>query len=857
MTDPQKTKKEPQGMKAPLRTWPQRLMPQLETALELRVVQYLSVLLLVVVVALLVAPSFGGESMADRLIVGARAETNIKATRNFQHEMSEAQLTRRRDEVESKVDPVFDHQADLTSVLLSRINTAFEAVKVSPAHDTGSAQAPATSDKFVRPRPKAPHAGDLRQIFADALQTEISAETFHQLRRTKFSPEVRGSIGVLVGLAMSEYVISHRGALEPFKERSVSVRHLVGGTPSRRGEERLGSLGRIKDLQAVREQIRQQVAVHGVKLKSQVRDAVVDLVESLIVPNFMFNPVETSRRIQRARLSIKNRPVSFVKGQILVRDGDPITEEHVRILRAMDQGREGISAWQIVLGLALLALLMVVSSYRFAHRQFSRFYRNRRDVALMGLLMVGMFALTKGVLTVGATNSSQFSLFPYLLPVASGAMLVRLLVTPEAAAMFAVMLATFCGLMLDRSLPLSLMYLIGGLVGAYGATEIQSRSAVLRAGLLSGLFAAGVALCFGLLGGEIPLNQLLYTVLAAVAGGMLAAFATLALLPLIEWLFAYTTDITLLELANLNHPLLRELMLRAPGTYHHSMVVGSLAEAGCEAIGANGLLARVASNYHDVGKVKNAAYFAENFRPGENPHNRLKPSMSALIIRNHVKDTIEMLREHGIPDLVIDTGSQHHGTSLIAFFYHKSVEQKEQDEEIREEDYRYPGPKPQSREAGVIMLADGVEAAARSLADPTDDRLRSVVQRIINTQFADGQLDQCDLTLRDLHLIARAFLVVLRGIHARRPSYPWQRDDGHRDRKGKQSTKVSSKGRRPSGNQSAVNRDSEDGASDEPKQQTASSKPASGQRGEGASGDRDEGSTEEESATDIKRLGLN
>jgi len=218
-------------------------------------------------------------------------------------------------------------------------------------------------------------------------------------------------------------------------------------------------------------------------------------------------------------------------------------------------------------------------------------------------------------------------------------------------------------------------------------------------------------------------------------------------------------------------------MLKAPGTYHHSMVVGSLAEAACDAIGANGLLARVAANYHDVGKLKNAPYFAENMRSADNPHHRLKPSMSGLIVRNHVRDGIEMMSQHGLPQLVIDTASQHHGRAMISFFYQKAIEQQDADDEVVEEEYRYPGPRPQSREAGVLMLADGVEAAARSLTEATADRVQALVQRMINKQYTDGQLDHCDVTLRDLHSIAKSFMQVLGGIYHVRPTYPWQRNE--------------------------------------------------------------------------------
>ena len=245
---------------------------------------------------------------------------------------------------------------------------------------------------------------------------------------------------------------------------------------------------------------------------------------------------------------------------------------------------------------------------------------------------------------------------------------------------------------------------------------------------------------------------------------MLASFVVAAVVPLAEVGFGYTTDVKLLELANLNHPLLKTLIIDSPGTYHHSMVVGNLVEAAAEAIGARSLLGRVGCYYHDLGKIKNPHYFAENQLRGDNPHDRLSPSMSALIIKAHVKDGAELARENGIAEPIIDFIEQHHGTTLISFFYNKAVEQAEargDGERIQEIDYRYPGPKPQTRETGIAMLADGIEAAARTIDDPTPARLQGLVQKIINMKFTDGQLDECDLTLRDLHEIAKAFLRVL------------------------------------------------------------------------------------------------
>lgn len=802
-----------------LRTLPQQLMPKVDELLQRRWARGVLLSLFVIPLAFLLGPSFSQNTanLASQLKVGERADANIKATRDFDYLPTKEQLEKQRLAAAKASLPIFDHHTDQGAILLSRITGAFRAMtaalaaeqkredaaaKPKPAvtatPDRGKAaarkaaarkgaQKPPRKLAKAKPAPAKASATSkaamppeldleaLRKRFANLLQTEVSPTTFERLYKARFSGDVRSAIALLVGPAMDLIVISHRGALQPFLGRPITVRHLVGGRAGSRGEEKIANFNRIRDLQQIKEQIRHQVNVHGAKLGVELRKAVVELVEGYVVPNLAFNPAETGRRKDQAREAVKARPLHYVRGQVLIRDGEPITKDDVRVVAAMMRTYQGVNIFQVLVGVGLFALIVLVTVFLFGANQFKRFTMTPRDLLMMGAVLIGMLALTRGV--VGLVGAKHLGIARYLLPVAGGAMLVRLLVTAEAAALFAVVASAFAGLLVERSLGLTMFYLVTSLAASYGVLEVQSRSAVLRAGLMAGLLGGATVFCLQLFGGQLVFKTLVLSSLAAVAGGLLAAFTALALLPAIEWVFAYTTDISLLELANLNHPLLRELMLRAPGTYHHSMVVGNLAEAGCEAIGANGLLARVAAYYHDVGKMKNAAYFAENFRTGENPHNRLKPSMSSLIIRSHVKDGIEMMREHGIPEPVIETASQHHGTALIAFFYHKALEQKDEEEDILEADYRYPGPKPQSREAGVIMVADGVEAAARSLGEPTDDRLQAVVQRIINTQFTDGQLDHCDLTLRDLHLIAKSFLQVLSGIYHARPTYPWQRQE--------------------------------------------------------------------------------
>jgi len=267
--------------------------------------------------------------------------------------------------------------------------------------------------------------------------------------------------------------------------------------------------------------------------------------------------------------------------------------------------------------------------------------------------------------------------------------------------------------------------------------------------------------------------QTIYVVFFALVSGVLSAGLVSGFIPLIETLFHYTTDIKLLELANLNSPMLRDLMVRAPGTYHHSVVVGNLVESAAESINANPLLARVAAYYHDIGKISKPLYFIENLGGEDNRHDKLTPSMSALILISHIKEGSELARERRLGQPIIDIIRQHHGTGLIKFFYDRAKTQAEASgQTVEEKDFRYPGPKPQTREAGIVMLADCVEAASRSLVNPTPDRIQGMVQKIINNIFIDGQLEECELTLKNLHEIARCFNRILNGIFHHRIDYP-------------------------------------------------------------------------------------
>ena len=300
---------------------------------------------------------------------------------------------------------------------------------------------------------------------------------------------------------------------------------------------------------------------------------------------------------------------------------------------------------------------------------------------------------------------------------------------------------------------------------------------MLGAGFFSALIMSFVMLLFHLLLGY-PLTEVPLKITLILLGGVGSSLITAGLLPIIEHTFDYTTNFKLLELANLEHPLLEQMMVSAPGTYHHSILVGNLCKAAAESIGAHPILTRVAAYYHDVGKLKMPHYFIENRRGFDDAHRNLSPSMSSLIILSHVKEGVELAEKYRLGKKIYEIIRQHHGTSLVSYFYKRAKDMEDPDLSLTDEkDFRYAGPKPQTREAGIVMLADAVEAASRTLDDPTPKRIETHVQNIIEQIFLDGQLDECELTLKDLHAIQKSFITILMGIFHQRIEYPERNED--------------------------------------------------------------------------------
>ena len=356
-------------------------------------------------------------------------------------------------------------------------------------------------------------------------------------------------------------------------------------------------------------------------------------------------------------------------------------------------------------------------------------------------------------------------------------MLVGLLIiSGEIVWLFTAFLAICLGIMVDFNFSFMIVSMVGGIAAARGVFSCKTRNDIYLAGVRTGIVNAvmiGTVLTVTRMEQTGTATEIILCVFAGFMGGIFSSLVTMMFIPLLESAFNYTTDVKLLELSNLNHPLLKEMIVKAPGTYHHSMMVGSMVEAAAEEIGANPLLGKVMCYYHDIGKMEHSNYFIENQKPGHNPHDMISPFMSKTLLVAHVKDGVEMGVTYKLGKPIIDGIIQHHGTTLISFFYNKALDlRKTEDPEISDQDFRYPGPKPQFREAALCMLADSIEAAARSLDEPNPARLQNIVRNIIQRKFQDGQLDECNLTLKDISKVEMAFTRILLGIYHQRIDYP-------------------------------------------------------------------------------------
>ncbi len=485
-----------------------------------------------------------------------------------------------------------------------------------------------------------------------------------------------------------------------------------------------------------------------------------DFTQNLVVPNTFPNRAATLARRQAAMNRVPE--VKILKGEQVLQAGQVVTATDVNVLKELGLLNQGFNPGPII-GAALFSAVMVslIGAYFWLLR---RSQAENVSVALItGVILVASVIAADAMSGLGVLN--------YLV-VPTAAIMVSALVDTGIGVVVTGILSLAIATLIGADLNVALVSFFGGIAGVFGVSRLSQRYDIVRAGLMVGVVNVVALLGLDVMQGAGLLQQPVWIQLVwALLDGLLAAVFSMGLIPVIEGPFGIITAVKLIELANPNQPLLHRLLVEAPGTYNHSIMVGNLAEAGTEAVGGNSLLARVGAYYHDIGKSKRPYFFVDNQFGAENPHDKLAPSLSSLIISSHVRDGIELAREHRVPEAVVNFIREHHGTTLIYYFYRKALD-ADTGEGVTEADFRYDGPRPQSKETAIVMLADASEATTRTLKTPTPQAIEQVVRKIIKDRLTDGQLDESNLTLKELDIIAKTFTRVLTGFFHQRIEYP-------------------------------------------------------------------------------------
>ena len=493
-------------------------------------------------------------------------------------------------------------------------------------------------------------------------------------------------------------------------------------------------------------------------------DLATEIMRSCVRPNMLIDEEATEARRQQARDAVET--VTRVKGEVIVRRGDIVTVAQYQMLSSLGLLKEDSLDIPLFAGIALIVLLILGALGLYLYR-YKRDFLKPKPLTLMGLVFVLVVALS---LAICRWNT-------YLMPAALGMMLISLLLDHRVALFCNLALGLLVSLLADAAgglftvamFSVVVMSLISGPVVLFVFSRSMQRTTTLFAGVLVGISNFLATMSVGLIN-SAELSSVMTNALWAMASGLLSAVLCIGFQPLMEWLFNLATNAKLIELSNPNQPLLRRLLLEAPGTYHHAIIVANLAEAAATAVGGNGLLARVGAYYHDVGKLKRPTYFKEN-QMGDNPHDRTDPRVSAAILTAHPRDGAAMAQKARIPEPVIDIIRQHHGDGVALWFYDKAVKLYGADQ-VDISAFRYDGPRPRSREAAVVMLADSIEAAVRSIPEPDPEKVDALIRKLVRVKLDDGQLDDSDLTFSDLEKICSAFSTVLTGVFHERIEYP-------------------------------------------------------------------------------------
>jgi len=705
----------------------------------------------VVVGALLVLP--GGAHRIPTFAAGEIAASDVVVDRDVVlPDVESTEEKRRRASLE--VQPVYVLDPSAAASLIGKLDRVFREGRRQPG-----------GDEF-----------DLAQRLGEVGSLVIQPREAAVLRSSGFSEELLGTIHEVVQRLYREGVASDRMELLRSADRGITLR-----TAGRSEERSELDVYRFLDGGAGLSEILDRRLAAEPAVSRPWRAPLAALLARAMVPNVVLDRGETLARRLKAASSVEEVSVHLPRGKVLVRRGDEVNAQAARLLVALAERSTPTQTFLPLGGAALLIALLAAAWLFYLGRQGPAPEEARIRFGAIVVLSIVVLVLDRGFafLAGGVAASVMRDPFGHVeiylpaLPHGTGPILAGLMFGLPIGILFAVAQSILVSLMLGGDIMQAVYALIAGVAASFASQRLKERYVLARVGAFVGgvnaLAVVGLALWHGRVADGAVLGA---QVVSAALGGVVAAALASFLLPVLETLTGTITDIRLLELSNPNLPLLKRMSLEAPGTFQHSLAMANFGEVAAEAIGANPLLARVCCYYHDIGKLAKPEYFVENQR-AENPHDNLTPWMSALVVSNHVKAGLELAREYKLPEAIRDAISTHHGTKLIRYFYSRAKEKEDPDKgEVQESEFRYPGPKPRSKEMGILMLADAVEAASRTLQDSTPGRIQSMIDQMIKNILEDGQLDECELTLKDLEKIGAAFFWVLTNAFHHRIDYP-------------------------------------------------------------------------------------
>jgi putative nucleotidyltransferase with HDIG domain len=513
--------------------------------------------------------------------------------------------------------------------------------------------------------------------------------------------------------------------------------------------------------------------VDNLGIEKNLKEALKAIFTELsLQETLVYDPVSTAQKRQETRAQVSPIQVNVKENEKVVGEGEILSPEKIETLQHLGLLKAKTSYLNI-LGISILILIVFILIYLFLYQYKQSILNNETYFLLMGILHLFGLIVIRLFSQFNSTSETVTSI-GYLAPTAAVIMLIAILLDSKLAVFMSLVFAIYSGLCNGFQYQFVVVTLISSIIGAYSVSHLNERSDLMKASLYLMFTNIMVITSLGMMAG-FTLSKYLIALIYGTVSGLLCSITTIGTLPFFETAFRVTTPVKLLELSNPNQPVLKRLLLEAPGTYHHSIMVGNLAENAADAVGADSLLARVGAYYHDIGKLKRPYFFIENqIANADNPHDKLTPSLSTLIITSHIKDGQDLGKEYNLPREIIDMIVQHHGTSLISYFYAKALENEKSEGEVPESEYRYEGPKPKSKEAAIVMIADSVEAGVRSLKNPTPGRIEGFVRKVIKDKLEDDQFAECDLTFKELDMIAQAFVRVFNGLYHARIEYPDQ-----------------------------------------------------------------------------------